>query len=184
MKRVPMRPFSFFGITRRLLFFGNTRESLFLGSTRVVLFGRRRGRSVRGGGEDLCQLIEEGDLGGIDHGAGGVEGVPGAFVDFGEGGLAAGTAGQFYREGIAHEFIGVQVAGYCPGIDPFAAFLANGLEFPEFTIEEDARFFVKFADSGVEGRFVGFELTFWNGPGTFVLVFPEWTAGVDEKTFE
>ena len=158
MKRVLRRPFSFFG-----------------------WFGRSFGRRCC---EELGQLVEESDLGGVDDFAGGIEGVPGAFVDLGESGHATGSAGPFDLEGIAYEFFGVEVAARRPGEDAFTAFLADGLEFAEFALEEDAGFFVEFADGGVERGFVSGEFAFWDSPGTGGFVLPEGATGVDEENFE
>lgn len=127
----------------------------------------------------FLQLVEEGNLGGDDDTAGFVEGEPATFVDFGEGEHAAGVAGPFDLDGIAGDGSGVEIACYRPGIDSFAAFLADGAEGLELAIEGGACFFAEFADGGVEGGFAGVEFAFGDGPGAGVFVFPEGSAGVD-----
>jgi hypothetical protein len=132
----------------------------------------------------LGEFVEEGDLCGVDDGAGCFEGIPGTLVDFGESLRPARTGGPFKVEGVADEFFRVEVAGDRPGIDAFAAFLANGVERFEVSLEVDAGLFVEFADGGVEGGFVSGDLAFGDGPGAGVFVLPEGASGVDEEDFE
>lgn len=138
---------------------------------------------VRPAAQRFGELIEESDLGGVDDRAGSFEGVPGAFVDFGESFHPARSAGPFEFEGIADQLCRVEVAGNRPGIDAFAAFLADGAEGLEVTFELDAGLFAEFADGGVEGGFLFGEFALGDGPGAGILFLPEGSAGVNEEDF-
>jgi len=132
----------------------------------------------------LREFVEKAGLGGVDHRVCGFERVPGAFVDLGEGNVAAGTAGPFEFDEVAHELARVEFTGDGPGMNEFAAFLADGAKGLEMTGEADAGLFMEFTDGSVERGFAGIEFAFWDGPGAGMLVTPKRAAGVDEKYFD
>lgn len=134
--------------------------------------------------DGFFEFVEEGHLGGVDDGAGFGEGEPASFVHFGEGDLFAGAAGPFQFKGIADDGGGIEVAGGGPGIDAFAPFLANGAQGLEGAFDRCARLLPKFADSGIQGRFLARELSFGDGPDAGVLVFPEGAPGMYKKDFD
>lgn len=130
------------------------------------------------------ELFEKRDLCGIDLLAGRFEREPGSFVYFGEGLGAAAAAGPFEFEGVADELRGVEVAGYRPCIDAFAAFLTDGAEGLEGTFEGEAGFLAEFADGGVEGRLIARELSLWDRPTAGILFLPEGSSRMNKEYFE
>jgi hypothetical protein len=147
------------------------------------------GGCVAGAGHGLAarlgfvELVEEGNLGGVDHGARIFEREPIAAVDFGEGELFAGVAGPFDLEGVADDGCGVEVTGAGPGVDVFPTLLADGAQGLEGSFDGVAGLFAEFADGGILGGFFACELPFWDGPDTGVFVFPEGAAGMNQEDF-
>ena len=130
------------------------------------------------------ELVEEGDLCGIDAGAGGGEREPGSFIYFREGLLFTGAAGPFQFKCITGEGCGIEVAGGGPGEDAFAAFLANGAQRLEGTLEDKAGLLPELADSGVQRRFVVGELPFGDGPAAGIFFLPVGAAGMHQEYLE
>jgi hypothetical protein len=76
-------------------------------------------------GQVLEEAVEEGDLGGEDFFAGGVEGEPFGAVDFRDFDFAAGAGWPLDGRGVADEVGGVEVALESPRGDEFAAELLD-----------------------------------------------------------
>lgn len=78
---------------------------------------------------------------------------------------------------------GIEVTGARPGVDAFAAFLANRAQGLERAFERVAGLFAEFADSRVQGRFLIFEFPLGDGPDTSVPALPEGSARMYEEDF-
>ena len=131
------------------------------------------------------EAVEEGDLGGEDFVAGGVEGEPLGAVDLWDFDFATGAGWPLDGRGIADEVGGVEIAFQGPGGDDFAAEL---LDVTEGQVEvwsagrgHEAGFFAEFASGGFEDVFSGDDVAFGDGPGAEVAVGPEGSAGVGEQ---
>src|SRR5689334_22890570 len=134
--------------------------------------------------QQLCQLFQKCDLGGVDFLFGFCHAEEAGAVDFRDGFEFSRVRWPFHLEIIAPNARRVAFAFKGPRMNNLTAFLGDGVEFDESAIRFEADFLFEFALGGEERFFARLDFAFGNGPCARVAVFPEGSARMREQKFE